>query len=113
MLELVQLTGLIGGGWRSLAFAPFYPGVEIHRIYGDGTGPSAALLRYQAGAGVPLHEHLGFEHVLMLEGTQEDERGAYSAGTLVVHPPGTRHRVSSAGGCVALLIWEKPVRILL
>ncbi|MEM7024242.1 MAG: cupin domain-containing protein [Pseudomonadota bacterium] len=101
------------GGWRQLTFTPFREGIEIHRIYGDGvTGPAAAVLRYQPGAGAPLHEHLGFEHIVMLDGIQRDERGAYGAGTMVVNPPGSRHRVWSDEGCIALLIWEKPVRFL-
>jgi anti-sigma factor ChrR (cupin superfamily) len=105
---------LLPGGWRGLAFGPFRPGVEIHRLHGDGGGggPSAALLRYAPGGSVPLHEHAGFEHVLVLEGCQEDERGRYPAGALVVNPPGSRHSVRSAEGCVALLVWERPVRIV-
>lgn len=104
------IPDLLAGGWRRLAFANFRPGIEIHRLYGDGTGPSAALLRYAPGASVALHEHTGFEHVLVLEGEQEDARGRYPAGTLVVNPPASRHAVASRRGCVALLIWEKPVR---
>ena len=70
---LVVLPGLLAGGWRGLAFGPFRPGMEIHRLYGgDGDGPSAALLRYAPGGSVPLHEHTGFEHVLVLDGSQED-----------------------------------------
>ena len=61
---------------------------------------------------MPLHEHEGFEHVLVLEGSQEDERGRYPAGTLVLNPPGSRHSVRSPDGCVALLVWERPIRLL-
>ena len=112
MVEPLVLADLLAGGWRDLPFAPFRPGVEIHRLYGDGSGPSAALLRYAPGGSVPLHEHQGFEHVLVLDGSQEDERGRYPAGTLAVNPPGSRHSVRSPEGCVALLVWERPVRLL-
>jgi anti-sigma factor ChrR (cupin superfamily) len=48
----------------------FRPGVRIHRIYGNQSdGPSAALLWYEPGAGIPMHEHLGYEHLLILSGT--------------------------------------------
>jgi anti-sigma factor ChrR (cupin superfamily) len=91
----------------------FRPGVRIHRIYGNQSdGPSAALLWYEPGAGIPMHEHLGYEHLLILSGTQVDGAGATSAGTFVVNPPGRRHRVSTPEGAVVLAIWEKPVRIL-
>lgn len=109
------VPGLLAGGWRDLAFGPFRPGVDIHRLYGGAEGddgPSAALLRYAPGGSVPLHEHAGYEHVLVLDGSQEDEGGRYAAGALVVNPPGSRHAVRSPEGCVALLVWERPVRIL-
>lgn len=70
------------------------------------------MLRYRPGARAPLHEHLGFEHIAMLEGSQADERGVYPEGTLAINPPGSRHSVWSDRGCIALLIWEKPVRFL-
>ncbi|MGA8992411.1 MAG: cupin domain-containing protein, partial [Rhodoplanes sp.] len=70
------------------------------------------LLRYEAGARVALHEHLGYEHMLVLEGDQFDEEGAYPAGSFVIHPPGTRHSPGSVGGCIALLIYEKGVRFV-
>jgi anti-sigma factor ChrR (cupin superfamily) len=107
------LPGLVRGGWLDLAFVRFRDGIDIHRLYGDGKdGPSAAVLQYRPGGRAPLHEHPGFEHVLMLEGSQEDERGTYGAGTLAINPPGSRHSVWSPNGCTALLIWEKPVRFL-
>ena len=53
MLEPLVLADLLAGGWRDLPFAPFRPGVLIHRLYGDGTGPSAAILRYAPGGSVP------------------------------------------------------------
>jgi anti-sigma factor ChrR (cupin superfamily) len=92
-------------GWR-----PFRKGVEIYPIYGDPRqGPSAALLRYEPGSGVPAHTHTGHEHILVLSGSQSDRNGTYGEGTLVVNPPGSVHEVHSASGCVVLVIWEKPV----
>lgn len=112
MLEPMHVRHLLDGGWRGLDFAPFQPGVTIHPLYGVGDGPSAALLRYAPNAGVPFHEHTGFEHVLVLDGSQEDERGIYRAGSLAINPPGSAHGVWSTEGCVALLIWERPVRMI-
>lgn len=112
MIGRLTLPSLLDGGWRAVPFDPFRRGVDIHWLYGQGGGPAAALLRYVPGAAIPLHEHTGFEHVLVLDGAQEDEHGRYPAGSFVVNPPGSRHRVWSATGCVALLIWERPVRML-
>lgn len=93
-------------GWE-----PFRPGVTARWLYGDfRAGPSAMLLRYEPGARVAEHEHVGYEHMFVIDGDQFDEHGTYPAGTFVVNPPGTRHSPGSTGGCVALLIYEKPVR---
>ncbi len=94
------------GDWQ-----PFRPGVTAQWLYNDGDGgPAAVLLRYEPGARVAEHEHVGYEHVLVLEGDQYDEEGSYPAGTLSINPPGTRHSPGSKSGCVALLIYEKAVR---
>lgn len=90
----------------------FRPGIEIYRLYGDGNGgAAAALLRYQPGASVPEHDHLGFEHIFVLSGSQSDCNGEHQRGTLVINPPGTHHNVVSQSGCIVLAIWEKPVSL--
>ncbi|MEL6355237.1 MAG: cupin domain-containing protein [Cyanobacteria bacterium J06627_28] len=96
----------------SVAWQPFRPGVEIHRLYGDGAqGPSAALLKYEPGATVPEHHHTGYEHIVVLSGSQSDAKGTYAAGTLVINPPESHHNIVSEAGCLVLIIWEKPVVI--
>lgn len=112
MVDRPHYAGLLSGGWRSAAFEPFRDGVEICRLAGDPAGASVALLRYRPGAAVPVHEHQGMETILVLEGSQSDEHGRYPAGTMVVNPAGTRHSVRSEEGCVILIQWERPVRIL-
>jgi anti-sigma factor ChrR (cupin superfamily) len=98
---------------HSLKWEPFRPGIRIHRLYGNQTdGPSAALLWYEPGAGVPSHEHLGYEHILALSATQADENVEYAAGTLVINPPGSRHSIMVSDGGIVLVIWEKPVQLI-
>jgi anti-sigma factor ChrR (cupin superfamily) len=92
-----------------LPWQPFREGVDIYRLYGDGTGAGAALLRYRTGASVPTHNHSGFEHIFVLAGAQTDLNGTHVAGTLVINPPETSHSVFSESGCIVLAIWEKPV----
>jgi len=110
MPDFPQIDALTDGAWRSLPFEPFRDGVEIHHIRRGE--PAVALLRYAPGAGVPEHEHMGLETILVLEGSQSDERGLYPTGTLVLNPEGTRHSVQSEEGCVVLIQWDRPVRIL-
>ena len=95
-----------------LEWEPFRQGIEIRRIYGGApAAASAALLRYQPGAQLPRHWHQGYEHILVLRGSQIDDNGEHTAGTLLIHPPGTSHAVRSPGGCIVLAMWEKPVHL--
>jgi anti-sigma factor ChrR (cupin superfamily) len=95
-----------------LPWEPFRPGIEIYPLYQNPeTRSQTALLRYQPGATVPSHEHLGAEHIIVLSGSQRDHHGEYTAGTLAINPPGSDHQVSSPEGCIVLIIWEKPVLI--
>ncbi len=100
-------------------FQELYPGVDILPLYGrdaepDGdhsAKPSAALIRYQPGAKVPTHEHRGYEHIIVLVGSQSDDFGEYTKGTCVMSPPGTSHAVTSAEGCLVLAIWHRPIEV--
>lgn len=100
-------------------FFPLTEGVSILPLYGRGArgespqrGPSAAFLRYAPGASVPAHHHAGFEHILILQGSQRDERGIYRRGTCLISQPGSCHSVTSDEGCLALAIWNEPVEFL-
>nr|WP_067298954.1 cupin domain-containing protein [Marinobacterium profundum] len=95
------------------AWAPFHEGIQVHwLVQTDNTGYSAALLKYAPGAAAPLHEHRGYEHILVLEGSQQDDNGLHGVGNLSINPPGTAHTVFSEDGCIVLAIWEKPVRFI-
>ena len=108
--EPLHIAGLLAGGWRDAVFEPFRDGVEISTILPGE--PAVALLRYHPGSGVPGHRHTGLETILVLEGTKSDERGDYPAGSLVLNPKGTTHRVWSDFGCVVLIQWASPVEFL-
>ncbi len=110
--ELLSLSRIANGG-TGLDWQPFQAGVEIHRFYGDGiTGPAAALLRFAPGGRIPLHAHTGYEHILVLSGSQHDQAGEATTGMLVINPPGSRHSVVSENGCIVLAIYEAPVQFL-
>lgn len=117
-MELTQ--ALVVGGlldpdrdFSGLDWLPLHPGVDIHDLYPESDdGARAALLRYHPGAVVPWHLHGGYEHILVLQGAQQDDHGRYEKGTLVINPPGTTHRVSSEEGCIVLAVWQRPVQLL-
>lgn len=110
LADLLKREGSLAGigSWE-----PFRPGVVAHWLYHEPDGgPAAVLLRYEPGARVALHEHVGYEHLFVFEGDQYDEHGEYPAGSFVINPPGTRHSPGSHEGCIALLIYEKAVRFV-
>jgi quercetin dioxygenase-like cupin family protein len=97
--------------WQhKIPWEPFADKVEIHWLYRVANGPAAALIRFEKGGHVALHEHDGFEHVLVLSGSQTDQNGRLEAGSVMIHSPGTRHSVVSEDGCIVLVVYEKPVR---
>ena len=112
VLELKDLFQI--AEWQhTLAWVPFREGIDIYRLYGDGeSGPAAALLRFHPGARVPMHEHQGYEHILVLAGSQVDDNTRADAGTLIINPPQTAHSVLSETGCIVLAIYERPVTFL-
>ncbi|MEO1134212.1 MAG: cupin domain-containing protein [Cyanobacteria bacterium J06639_1] len=101
----------LGDRCDGLSWHPFHPGVEIHYLYQTESGAAAALLRYQPGASVPEHFHTGHEHIFVLSGSQSDENGRYTRGTVVINPPHTKHSVTSENGCIVLAVWETPVEL--
>lgn len=108
----VVLKNLFGPNcsFDAMDWQPFRQGIEIIRIYGKPhLGASAALLRYAPGAMLPHHSHTGYEHIIILSGSQVDESGLHQEGTVVINPPGSGHSVSNQNGCIVLAIWEHPV----
>ena len=96
----------------SVNWEPFRERIEIHRLYNIPNGPSAAFLRYAPGARLERHQHGGYEHIYVLQGSQTDDNGQHQAGTLVIHAPGSIHQVTSPEGCTVLAIWERAVTVV-
>ncbi len=95
-------------GWRQLC-----EGVMLRILFQDPDSDyQVGLISYQPGASVLLHEHRGDEHIYVLSGSQQDERGLYKAGSYIYNPGGSRHSISSEEGCLALAHWHKPVQFV-
>jgi anti-sigma factor ChrR (cupin superfamily) len=103
--EMIQATD---SGWQQLR-----AGVDLRILFHDtGNDYSVGLIRYEPGASVPLHLHTGDEHIYVLSGSQQDERGIYPAGSYIYNPQGSQHSVTSADGCTVLAHWHKPVQFI-
>jgi quercetin dioxygenase-like cupin family protein len=111
-LELQNLFQI--ASWSDkIVWQPFRDGVDIYRLHGDGiTGPTTALIRFRKTGKVPLHKHAGWEHILVLAGSQRDQNTTANAGTLMINPPGTAHSVVGEAGCIVLAIYEHPVQFV-
>ena len=97
---------------NELNWQTFRPGIDVFPILGEpGTAAACALLRYHAGAILPEHGHTGFEYILVLEGSQQDEYGNYEVGTLTINTPESSHNVSSPQGCIVLGIWQDNIEV--
>lgn len=95
---------------NDLRFVPYQPnvrkGVKIHTLFStldqDPQGPDAAILKYEPGAFVALHEHIGYEMVLVLTGDYIENGVTFLPGTLILRSPGTFHTMASTNGCTIL-----------
>jgi anti-sigma factor ChrR (cupin superfamily) len=95
--------------WRTVST----PGVAVKRLRVDeATGASTFLLRVDAGARVPLHDHPGGEELYVLEGDFRVAGDHLTAGDYLYTPPDRRHAASSDGGCIVLVTLPKPVRFI-
>ncbi|ETV99373.1 hypothetical protein H310_08086 [Aphanomyces invadans] len=78
---------------------------------GDEVALATTLVRYAPNSSFPPHKHGAGEEFLVLEGTFNDEHGAYPAGTYVRNEIGSVHAPSiGSDGCLILvkLRWMVP-----
>ena len=79
------------------------PGVYWKVLRDDG-GRKTVLVRYDRGAVIPRHRHLGDEEIFVIEGSVSDDTGTCKAGDYARRPPGCVHTVRSAEGALVLAI---------
>lgn len=96
------------GQWQFSA-----PGVSKKALRSDEqTGESTMLLRFEAGATYPLHNHPGEEEVFVLEGDVKIGGHELRVGDYLYTPPEGKHAVSSRNGCLVFLTLTKPIEII-
>lgn len=86
-----------------------WPGIHLKVLMTDPeTGISTALTKFDKGAKLPDHEHVGLEQSYVLEGRLVDEHGAVGPGQYVWRPGGSRHEAHAPDGCIVLSFFMKP-----
>lgn len=79
------------------------PGVHWRVLWEEGAR-KAILMRYDPGATIPRHRHLGDEQIFVLEGSVSDDTGTCTKGNYARRPPGCVHTVTSREGALVLAI---------
>jgi anti-sigma factor ChrR (cupin superfamily) len=77
-------------------------GLSVMPLHEFGT-EHVALVRWAPGTVFKPHTHWGGEEILVLDGTFEDEHGAYPAGTWMRSPSMSRHHPFTHEGCTILV----------
>lgn len=101
-----------------LNFVPYQlglrEGVSIAVLFDESqrSGPDLAFLKYEPGAYVPGHVHMGFELVVVMQGDYIENGKVFHPGSLVLRAPGTCHSMASKEGCVILASRYQPVKQL-
>jgi len=83
------------------------PGVFWKTLWEDGPH-KAILMRYEPGATIPRHRHIGDEQIYVLDGSVADDTGVCTAGNYARRPPGCVHTVTSSTGALVIAITSGP-----
>ncbi len=85
------------------------PGVRQKRIWEDKVNERRALLaRFEPGATLPPHRHVGDELIFLVEGANADESGVVATGNMNYRPNGCVHTVTTQNGATVLaVVWGR------
>ncbi len=85
---------------RNTEFRPgLVDGLSVLPLH-SAASENVALVRWAPGTRFNAHQHWGGEEILVLEGTFQDEHGAYPAGTWLRSPHLSQHTPFSDEGCL-------------
>jgi anti-sigma factor ChrR (cupin superfamily) len=92
-----------------LAWIETRPGVRQKKLWEDTVNPRRALLaRFEPGAVLARHRHVGDELIFMVEGANADESGTVTTGNMNYRPNGCVHTVTTTNGATVLaFVWGR------
>lgn len=90
-----------------LAWVEARPGVRLKNVWQDPNAERrASLARFEPGAVLPLHRHVGDELIFVIEGSNADEAGEVATGNMSYRPNGCTHTVTTKNGATSLnILW--------
>src|SRR5579862_1489070 len=84
---------------------PMAPNIKAKTLWSDPASKRRAqLTRFEPGATLPMHRHVGDEFLYVIEGSISDEAGVTAAGSIGYRPNGCVHAVTSATGATVFAI---------
>jgi anti-sigma factor ChrR (cupin superfamily) len=92
---------------NEVAWVEAMAGVRVKPVWEDkATARRAILARFEPGATLPRHRHVGDELIFVVEGASVDESGTVTPGNLNYRPNGCVHTVSTQNGAtVFAVVW--------
>ncbi|MCM2268632.1 MAG: cupin domain-containing protein [Thermoanaerobaculia bacterium] len=94
-------------GTRPRWWRLFLGGARMALLSTDpATGAHLAIGRMPGGLVFPRHEHVGFEHAVVLAGGYDDERGEFVAGDYAVYEPGSEHGPHTLDGDACWILFR-------
>src|SRR5215467_13209601 len=88
-----------------IAWESITPTIKAKMLWSDpATKRRAQLTRFEPGAAVSMHRHVGDELLYVIEGSISDESGTVSAGSVGYRPNGCVHSVKSKNGATAFAV---------
>jgi anti-sigma factor ChrR (cupin superfamily) len=85
------------------------PGVRHKKIWDDPVNERRAVLaRFEPGATLARHRHVGDELIFLVEGANADESGPVATGDMNYRPNGCVHTVTTKNGATVLaVVWGR------
>jgi anti-sigma factor ChrR (cupin superfamily) len=81
------------------------PGVRMKQVWEDkATERRCLLVRFEPGATLPPHRHVGDELIFVIEGANADEAGVVATGNMNYRPNGCAHTVTTKNGATVLAV---------
>jgi anti-sigma factor ChrR (cupin superfamily) len=88
-----------------IAWESMMPKIKAKMLWSDAaTKRRAQLTRFEPGASLPRHRHVGDELLYVIEGSISDESGTVAAGSVGYRPDGCIHSVMSKNGVTVFAI---------
>ena len=105
------LRDVVGDDVERLDWRRRFPGVQEAFIATSPDGPTASLLRIQAGRAVPRHTHQGEEYTMVLSGGFTDHLGSFRRGDVAITDDTVQHRpvADLDGDCLCLAVTDAPL----